>query len=466
MKSRYRALDESELNDIMRKFSLIREAEVSEEVRQQLRMPTFDSWQWTHEEMLLLLQQMFIDLELMTRFALEVSTLRRFLLRVFENYNVVPFHNFRHGFCVTQMMYSMVWACDLMSRTEPLDVFILLIACICHDLDHPGYNNIYQINAGTDLALRYNDVSPLENHHCSVAFSILHEPDSNLLAGLDGEDQRRARDGIIRCILATDMARHNEIIDQFREVLDEFDFGEPVHVNLLSMVLIKIADISNEARPVPVADPWIDCLLQEFYNQSDREKEEGLPVTPFMDREKVNKAASQCNFISFVLMPLFTAAAELLKELEGLVLEPARQALEHYSRLNDASRSARASPAGEPRRGSEEALNEAEVSERSAKFKIATRTDSMCRRVSEDCAAVAAAVAPAAGSPGDGQTMRFSRYFRWMTARPADKHPGEARLANGRSVRSSPARQPKPGYLRSLVLRKREHLVGGRKDTS
>ncbi|XP_037086210.1 high affinity cGMP-specific 3',5'-cyclic phosphodiesterase 9A-like [Pollicipes pollicipes] len=426
MKSRYRALEESELNDIMRKFSLIREAEVSEEVRQQLRMPTFDSWQWTHEEMLLLLQQMFIDLELMTRFALEVSTLRRFLLRVFENYNVVPFHNFRHGFCVTQMMYSMVWACDLMSRTEPLDVFILLIACICHDLDHPGYNNIYQINAGTDLALRYNDVSPLENHHCSVAFSILHEPDSNLLAGLDGEDQRRARDGIIRCILATDMARHNEIIDQFREVLDEFDFGEPVHVNLLSMVLIKIADISNEARPVPVADPWIDCLLQEFYNQSDREKEEGLPVTPFMDREKVNKAASQCNFISFVLMPLFTAAAELLKELEGLVLEPARQALEHYSRPE--------------RRVALGALNEAEVSERSAKFKIATRTDSMCRRVSEDCAAVAAAVAPAAGSPGDGQTMRFSRYFRWMT--------------------------PKPGYLRSLVLRKREHLVGGRKDTS
>ena len=35
-----------------------------------------------------------------------------------------------------------------------------------------------------------------------------------------------------------------------------------------------------------------------------------------MDREKVNKAASQCNFISFVLMPLLTAAAELLKELE------------------------------------------------------------------------------------------------------------------------------------------------------
>ena len=54
--------------------------------------------------MLLLLQQMFVDLNLTKRFSVELDTLRRFLFRVFENYNVVPFHNFRHGFCVTQMV--------------------------------------------------------------------------------------------------------------------------------------------------------------------------------------------------------------------------------------------------------------------------------------------------------------------------------------------------------------------------
>lgn len=32
-----------------------------------------------------------------------------------------------------------------------------------------------QINARTDLALRYNDISPLENHHCAVAFEILEK---------------------------------------------------------------------------------------------------------------------------------------------------------------------------------------------------------------------------------------------------------------------------------------------------
>lgn len=38
----------------------------------------------------------------------------------------------------------------------------------------------------------------------------------------------------------------------------------------LMMILIKVSDISNEARPMEVAEPWLDCLLQEFYNQVNK----------------------------------------------------------------------------------------------------------------------------------------------------------------------------------------------------
>lgn len=51
-------------------------------------------------------------------------------------------------------MYAITWQTNLISRLGEMDVFILLISCICHDLDHPGYNNVYQINAKTELALR------------------------------------------------------------------------------------------------------------------------------------------------------------------------------------------------------------------------------------------------------------------------------------------------------------------------
>jgi high affinity cGMP-specific 3',5'-cyclic phosphodiesterase 9 len=32
-------------------------------------------------------------------------------------------------------------------------------------------------------------------------------------------------------------------------------------------IMVKVSDISNEARPMAVAEPWLDCLLQEFFNQ-------------------------------------------------------------------------------------------------------------------------------------------------------------------------------------------------------
>lgn len=32
-------------------------------------------------------------------------------------------------------------------------------------------------------------------------------------------------------------------------------------------IFIKVADVSNEARPMDVAEPWLECLLEESFNQ-------------------------------------------------------------------------------------------------------------------------------------------------------------------------------------------------------
>lgn len=48
-----------------------------------------------------------------------------------------------------------------------------------------------------------------------------------------------------------------------------------------------------------------------FFFQSDREKMEGLPVAPFMDRDKVTKPTAQIGFIKFVLIPMFETVAKV-----------------------------------------------------------------------------------------------------------------------------------------------------------
>ncbi|MPC36121.1 High affinity cGMP-specific 3',5'-cyclic phosphodiesterase 9A [Portunus trituberculatus] len=53
-------------------------------------------------------------------------------------------------------MYGMICKCDLQRRLGDLDALILLTSCICHDLDHPGFNNIYQVSAQTQMRRQMN----------------------------------------------------------------------------------------------------------------------------------------------------------------------------------------------------------------------------------------------------------------------------------------------------------------------
>lgn len=56
--------------------------------------------------MLVLLQVMFTDLDFLTDLHIELDVLQNFLFEVYCHYNSIPFHNFRHCFCVTQMVQT------------------------------------------------------------------------------------------------------------------------------------------------------------------------------------------------------------------------------------------------------------------------------------------------------------------------------------------------------------------------
>jgi hypothetical protein len=49
------------------------------------------------------------------------------------------------------------------------------------------------------------------------------------------------------------------------------------------------------------------------------EKDRGLKVSPFMDREKPALARMQLNFIEFLVLPLFTELGRLLPKLDSIL---------------------------------------------------------------------------------------------------------------------------------------------------
>ncbi|TPX45582.1 hypothetical protein SeMB42_g03949 [Synchytrium endobioticum] len=307
----------------------------SHEVSEQLKTPTFDVWKYSTAELIGLFEVMFDEFNLFERFKIDRPIFRRFMTAISLGYNENPFHNFKHCFCVTQMCYAILHVSGVHSKLSVMDKLCLLTACIGHDLDHPGFNNAYQINAKTELAIVYNDQSPLENHHCAVLFTLLRQPETNFLSSLKDSEWKDFRVAVVQCILATDMAIHGQIMAKFKGYTDSFNYDDAAQKGVLLQMIVKCSDISNEVRPKIVSEPWVDCLLEEFFHQSDTEKEQGLPTAPFMDRAKVSKPGAQVGFIGFVMIPLYELAARVLPNLEEHIITPIRKALEYYKAMQD-----------------------------------------------------------------------------------------------------------------------------------
>lgn len=52
--------------------------------------------------------------------------------------------------------------CGFLDRFSKLIHFGMLIAAFCHDVDHPGRSNIFEINSKSELAITYHDRSVIE----------------------------------------------------------------------------------------------------------------------------------------------------------------------------------------------------------------------------------------------------------------------------------------------------------------
>jgi hypothetical protein len=226
---------------------------ISPETSEWLKSPTFNNWEFEDNELVSLVLHMYQSLGIPAQFDIDLQTLFNFVHKVREHYNHNPFHNFKHAFCVSQMAYALIHRTGFVNHMTMLEKFILITACLGHDLDHPGYNNAYQVNAKTDLAIIYNDQSPLENHHAAMLFAILRLESCNLFKNMAQEHIAIVRKSIIRTIMATDMAKHGESLSAFKKISEAFSFQEAEHRSQLLCILIKCADISTEVRPPTIA---------------------------------------------------------------------------------------------------------------------------------------------------------------------------------------------------------------------
>ena len=258
----------------------------------------------------------------------EEATLTRLLEHIEGGYKPTnPYHNATHAADVAYTTHCMLHhgvraALDL----SDLQCAVCILAAAAHDFRHPGIGANYLIAMGDDLALTYNDRSPLESMHTSQFFKLLKaKPDANVFSALPTKEMADVRKCIVGMILATDMSVHFDYLDRFQKkfhtesALDEMRLEKSWadDQSFAMAMLLHCADISNPAKPRDTYLNWTDRVLGEFYHQGDLEAKASLAISTFYDRSKPSVGKMQAGFIQFIVRPIFTAWCEFVPELKG-----------------------------------------------------------------------------------------------------------------------------------------------------
>ena len=230
------------------------------------------------------------------------------------------YHNDLHAADVTHtcFLYFKLGQIEEIHKFSNSNRCSLFFSCICHDYRHPGVNNNFLKETHNELSIRYNDESILENMHISSAFNLIfNDKECYIFEGVDNNVMKEMRKEMISCVLATDMAFHNfyvELIKQYIKENKEENNTESKDKNQKYMnILIHSADISNPTKLFDIYFEWAKLVVEEFWDQGDKEKKLNLPCS--CDREKVTIYQSQLGFINFIEIPYFSLLGELYPKM-------------------------------------------------------------------------------------------------------------------------------------------------------
>ncbi|KAM5187569.1 3',5'-cyclic-AMP phosphodiesterase 4C isoform 2-T2 [Callospermophilus lateralis] len=273
----------------------------------------------------------FQERDLLKTFQIPADTLATYLLTLEGHYHAdVAYHNSLHAADVAQSAHVLLATPALEAVFTDLEVLAAIFASAIHDVDHPGVSNQFLINtssrlrADSELALMYNDVSVLENHHLAVGFKLLQAPNCDIFQNLGAKQRLSLRRMVIDMVLATDMSKHMNLLADLKTMVETKkvtslgvllldNYSDRIQVcGQVLQNLVHCADLSNPTKPLPLYRQWTDRIMAEFFQQGDRERESGLDISPMCDKHTASVEKSQVGFIDYIAHPLWETWADLV----------------------------------------------------------------------------------------------------------------------------------------------------------
>ncbi|XP_077197261.1 cGMP-dependent 3',5'-cyclic phosphodiesterase-like isoform X1 [Paroedura picta] len=263
---------------------------------------------------------MLQDMNFINNYKIDRHTLVRFCLMVKKGYRDPPYHNWMHAFSVSHFCYLLYKNLELPNYLEDIEIFALFISCMCHDLDHRGTNNSFQVASKSVLAALYSsEGSVMERHHFAQAIAILNTHGCNIFDHFSRKDYQRMLDLMRDIILATDLAHHLRIFKDLQKMAEvSYDPKNKNHHSLLLCLLMTSCDLSDQTKGWKTTRKIAELIYKEFFSQGDLEKAMGNRPMEMMDREKAYIPELQISFMEHIAMPIYKLLQDLFPKSSEL----------------------------------------------------------------------------------------------------------------------------------------------------
>uniref|UniRef100_A0A7N9CMB9 Phosphodiesterase n=1 Tax=Macaca fascicularis TaxID=9541 RepID=A0A7N9CMB9_MACFA len=276
--------------------------------------------------------QMYYELKVVDKFHIPQEALVRFMYSLSKGYRKITYHNWRHGFNVGQTMFSLLVTGKLKRYFTDLEALAMVTAAFCHDIDHRGTNNLYQMKSQNPLA-KLHGSSILERHHLEFGKTLLRDESLNIFQNLNRRQHEHAIHMMDIAIIATDLALYFKKRTMFQKIVDQsktyeseqewtqYMMLEQTRKEIVMAMMMTACDLSAITKPWEVQSQVALLVAAEFWEQGDLERTvlQQNPI-PMMDRNKADELPKlQVGFIDFVCTFVYKEFSRFHKEITPML---------------------------------------------------------------------------------------------------------------------------------------------------
>merc|ERR1719231_812020 len=148
----------------------------------------FDTLALTHDQLEPCAMYMFENMHLLSEFNIDPVVFKTWIGKIRIRYKLDPqYHNWWHGIDVLHTTFRLLACAQAEAYLSKLEIFSTMVAATAHDVGHLGINNAFLVKSKNELALKYNDKSPLENMHCATLYEVVMEQEADIFGTLTDE---------------------------------------------------------------------------------------------------------------------------------------------------------------------------------------------------------------------------------------------------------------------------------------